>query len=214
MRWNIMLTSREYLVNLTTSFGNKLALLVARLSGLSAENRAVGNICSVVLSSAEVDAQMVELVVDSKIQRSVSRFSTSGKHLLFRTYKLPLATTSVSMILRGLLPVHCGHLQIFHFEVSRLLRISFLRVRVTFAIQGISILLANPRKGWRALNILVKLRFLLLLLIFHCLYSLDLLFPVVNDDDHLRARLIRLHDFLRISFFALNTQLIRSSFDR
>ena len=131
-------------------------------------------------------------------------------------YELLLTTLSISVILRGLFPVHMGHHQIFHFEVSRhFLHLSSLRIEwITFAIHWVFILIDTSGKGWWALNVFMKLRFLLLLFIFHCLYSLNLLFPIVNDYNHIRTRLIGLEDFLRVSFFALNIQLIRSPFNR
>ena len=149
--------------------------------------------CDVLVSisfPAKVDAQMVELVVHCEVQRSVSGFTASCQHLLFRTDKLPLASLSISVILRGLLPVHIGHHQILHSELPRLLHLSPLRVeRIAFVVllarQRVSILLDTLRTGWRALNVLVQLRPSLLLLVFHRLNPLHLLFPIVNDYNHI-----------------------------
>jgi len=168
--------------------------------------------------SAEVDAQMVELVVHCKVQWGVSGFSASRQNLLLRTDKLPLLTPPlvIPVVLGGLFPVHVGHHQIFHFEVSRLLHISPLRIeRIAFATQRVPIRLHASGKGRWALNVFMKLPFGLLLLIFHCLYSLDLLFSIVNDYNHIIwTRLIGLHNLLWVSFFPLNILLVRPPLDR
>lgn len=68
MGWNIMLTSRQYLVNLAPSFGCKFPLLAAREPAEYREICTLCNILVLVTFSAEVDAQMVELVVHCKVQ--------------------------------------------------------------------------------------------------------------------------------------------------